>query len=333
MLFSKGQKTGRRGERGNLAVVTGIIAIPLAMIVVITIEMVSLTSEKARMQAAVDAAALAGARELAVAGGTARNANGFAETFAMNQVTDLAPRIAMTFTASQNTSGGFQVTGTGLRGSFFGNMVPPGGFKIEVNAVAEALNQAPLCVLALPENEEEEDEPSGLTAKAKSSIQATNCLVHSNGNMATENEGVIVAGTIQASRTATGTGYTPAANNGALKVRDPFKNRIIKAQGACRNLDPTPVPVNGTTTLTAGYHKSNIIVPGNAVLNLGPGNHYFCQGLKIRGNGRLVGSDVVLILDDEATFNATETSSISLTGRTTGDWAGFVIVATRGNEE
>jgi Flp pilus assembly protein TadG len=82
MLFSTSRKAKRRGERGNLVVITGVMAIPLSMIVVMTLEMVSLSSERARMQAAVDAAALAGARELAVAGGAARNASGFAEAFA-----------------------------------------------------------------------------------------------------------------------------------------------------------------------------------------------------------------------------------------------------------
>jgi hypothetical protein len=334
VLFSKGQKTGRRSERGNLAVVTGIIAIPLAMIVVITIEMVSLSSEKARMQAAVDAAALAGARELAVAGGAARNANGFAETFAMNQVTDLAPRIAMTFTASQNSNGGFQVTGMGLRGSFFGNMVPPGGFKIEVNAIAEALNQQPLCILALPENDDDAMAP-GLSAVVNSSIQANNCLVHSNGNMLTRQNAVIRAGTIQASRTATGRGFVPAANNGALRVRDPFKDRIIKRQNVCNNLNTTPISISGNSsqTLAAAVHKSNVIVSDNGTLILGPGEHYFCQNLRVLANGVVRGDNVVIIFDEEGTLHATQNSLISLTGRTTGDWAGFVIVASRDNEE
>ncbi len=334
MLFSKGQKTGRRGGRGNLAVVTGLIAIPLGMIVVITIEMVSLTSEKARMQAAVDAAALAGARELSVAGGSARNANGFAENFAMNQVIDLAPRIAMSFTASQNATG-FQVSGVGLRGSFFGNMVPPGGFKIEVNAVAEALNQAPLCVLALPENEDEEDEPSGLSALLNSSVQATNCLVHSNGNMLTRGKGAVAAGTIQASRTATGTGFSPAANSGALRVADPFRTRVIKRPFACNGLYQANLIVNGTSsvTLPAGIHKRAIQVSGSGVLTLGAGEHYFCSELRVQGSGTLKGDNVVLVFDEDETFHATESSTISLTGRTTGDWAGFVIVTTRDNDE
>lgn len=335
MLFSKGRKTDRRGERGNLAVITGLIAIPVAMIVVITIEMVSLSSEKARMQAAVDAAALAGAREMAVAGGTARNANGFAETFAMNQVVDLAPRIAMNFTANLNSTGGFEVSGLGVRGSFFGNMVPPGGFTIRVNAIAEALNQQPLCVLALPENEDDEEEPSGLSAIKDSSVQANNCLVHSNGNMTTQDKGAVTAGTIQASRSATGTGFSPAANNGALRLTDPFRGRRIKRANACDGFGTVNFVVSGTmnATLPAGVHNRNVLVWGNGKLVLGPGEHYFCKSFTVKGNGTLSGDNVVMMFDDDATFKASESSRLSLTGRTTGDWAGFVVVTTRDNEE
>ena len=332
MLFLTGRKAKRRGERGNLVVITGLMAIPLSMIVVMTLEMVSLSSEKARMQAAVDAAALAGARELAVAGGAARNASGFAEEFAFNQVTDLAPRVTMDFTAGQIASGGFQVSGIGVRGSFFGNLVPPGGFKIEVNAVAEALNQQPLCILALPEADE--DDP-GLSAIVSSSVEANNCLVHSNGDMETKNNALIKAGTIQAKRTATGSGYLPAANSGALRVVDPFLGRQIRRPNACNNLNPVPLNFagTGTSTLNAAVHKSAINVAGTATLILGPGEHYFCQNVTIRGNGTLRGDDVAMIFDDEGTFSASQNSKISLTGRTLGDWAGFVIVATRQNDE
>ncbi len=333
MLLSSGAKAKRRGERGNVVVITGLMAIPISMIVVMTLEMVSLTNEKSRMQAAVDAAALAGARELAVAGGEARNASGFAETFAFNQVTDLAPRVTMTFTASQ-TVNGFQVSGVGVRGSFFGNMVPPGGFKIEVNATAEALNRQPLCILALPENDDDDRTP-GLSAVVNSSIEADNCLVHSNGDMLTRDNALITAGTIQAKRTATGSGYRPDANSGALRVVDPFKNRIIKKAGACRTLNPIPLVVAGNNTLelTEAVHTREISVRGNATLTLRPGEHYFCQDVTIQGNGTLKGDNVVMIFDEEGTFQANQNSAISLSGRTSGNWAGFVIVASRQNDE
>jgi hypothetical protein len=333
VLYLTGRKAKRRGERGNLVVITGLMAIPISMIVVMTLEMVSLSSERARMQAAVDAAALAGARELAVAGGEARNASGFAETFAFNQVTDLAPRVTMTFTASQ-TVNGFQVSGVGVRGSFFGNMVPPGGFKIEVNATAEALNRQPLCILALPENDDDDRTP-GLSAVVNSSIEADNCLVHSNGDMLTRDNALITAGTIQAKRTATGSGYRPDANSGALRVVDPFRNRIIRRAGACRTLNPSPLVVAGNSTLqlAEAVHTREISVRGNATLTLLPGEHYFCQDVTIQGNGTLKGDNVVMIFDEEGTFQANQNSAISLSGRTIGNWAGFVIVAARQNDE
>jgi hypothetical protein len=333
VLLSSGAKAKRRGERGNVVVITGLMAIPISMIVVMTLEMVSLTNEKSRMQAAVDAAALAGARELAVAGGEARNASGFAETFAFNQVTDLAPRVTMTFTASQ-TVNGFQVSGVGVRGSFFGNMVPPGGFKIAVNATAEALNRQPLCILALPENDDDDQTP-GLSAVVNSSIQADNCLVHSNGDMLTRDNALITAGTIQAKRTATGSGYRPDANSGALRVVDPFRSRVIRRAGACRTLNPNALVVAGNNTdqLAAAVHTRAISVRGNATLTLLPGEHYFCQNVTIQGSGTLKGDNVVMIFDEEGTFQANNNSAISLSGRTSGDWAGFVIVASRQNDE
>ncbi|MFN8919377.1 MAG: hypothetical protein ACK5XZ_05895 [Hyphomonadaceae bacterium] len=253
----------------------------------------------------------------------------------MNQVVDLAPRIAMNFTANLNSTGGFEVAGVGVRGSFFGNMVPPGGFTIRVNAIAEALNQQPLCVLALPENEDDEEEPSGLSAIKDSSVQANNCLLHSNGNMTTQGKGAVTAGTIQASRSATGTGFSPAANNGALSLTDPFKARNIKRPAACPSTPPSPDVYSGSSAIDigAGVHQRAIIVSGNATVTLGPGDHHFCNGLTVGGSGTLQGTNVVMIFHDEETFNATESSKISLTGRTASEWAGFVIVASRDNEE
>jgi hypothetical protein len=328
LLRWPGWKIGRRSERGNLAVITGVIAIPLAMIIAMTMEMVSLTNERARMQAAVDAAALAGARELAVSGGDARNANGFAETFALNQVTDLSPRVAMEFKANQNVDGGFEVSGVGVRGSFFGNLVPPGGFTIRVSAVGEALNQQPLCVLALTSLKS-----PGLTAAGNSSIQASNCLVHSNGHLATTKDAQIKAGLIQATGSVTGSGFSPSPNSGALAVADPFLERTIKRKGACDGKPAAELEVTGGANfiLGAGVHNRPIRVDGHGTLTLQRGEHYFCRELINKNNGRLLGDDVVLIFDDKSSFQALQTATLSLTGRTSGDWAGFLIVGARDN--
>lgn len=312
--------------------ITALIVIPLGIIVAVAVEMGSLAQERARLQAAVDAAALAGAREQAVAGSNARNAKGFAESFAAEQVTDLAPRISMAFTASQNANGSFQVSGVGVRASLFGNMIPPGGFTIRVSAIAEALNQQPLCVLALPENDDD-GQQTGLSAIVNSSIQADNCLLHSNGSLLTSNNATVRAGTIQAARTVTGSGFVPAANSGALSIEDPFKTRSISRPNACSGTSPGDYLVNSIVwSLDPGVHNSNVVVSGTGRLTLRPGEYYFCKEFKVQGNGTLIGDNVVMIFDDNATLDLQGNSRISLTGRTTGDWAGFVIVASREND-
>lgn len=153
--------------------------------------------------------------------------------------------------------------------------------------------------------------------------------------MLTGANGTIRAGTIQANGTATGTGYAPVANSGALKVLDPFRTRSIRRSGVCYTLNPVPLTVSGNSsqTLAAAVHTRSIIVSGNATLALQPGEYYFCQGLRVRGNATLSGDNLVLIFDEEGTFSAADNSAISLTGRTSGDWAGFVVVSRRENDD
>ncbi|MFN8731552.1 MAG: pilus assembly protein TadG-related protein [Hyphomonadaceae bacterium] len=326
-----GRKTGRRSRHGNVAVITGLIAVPLAMVIAMTVEMLSLTNERARMQAAVDAAALAGAREFVIAGRDARSAKGFAEAFALNQVADLLPRVTMNFTANQNADGGFQVSGVGVRGSFFGNLVPPGGFTIRVSAVGEPLNRQPLCVLTLPLAPPRKE--VSLTARSNSSIQASNCLVHSNSTLLTSENAVIEAGTIQTTGTADGTGFSPAANTGAIGVSDPFAGRVMKRDCAGRWVGTSPLHYKGNSvaSLASGTLARELIVSGNATLTLGPGDHYFCGGVRVEGNATLKGDNVVMILEGAKGFIASESSTLSFTGRQTEDWAGFLLITDRAN--
>ena len=67
------------------------------------------------------------------------------------------------------------------------------------------------------------------------------------------------------------------------------------------------------------------------MLKLLPGDHYFCKRLDLLGNGRLEGDDVLLFFNFSFSLTAKDNSSVSLSGRRSGPWAGFVIVATRNN--
>lgn len=94
-----------RAQSGNLTVMAGIAIVPLAMIIAMTSELVSLSSEKALMQSAADAAALSGAQELILVGSNARQTPADVEKFAMAQVGTFASRAKVSFKAAQGNDG------------------------------------------------------------------------------------------------------------------------------------------------------------------------------------------------------------------------------------
>ena len=279
----------------------------------------------------MDAAALAGASQLAVSGNLANASFDYAENFALQQLQDLSPRLKMKFVAQQDESGGFVVDATGSRDSFFGNLVPPGGFTIRVKAIAETLSQQPLCILSLQNN----DHGVSIAANTSSAIRAQNCLIHANGEIQTRQNGTIQAGAIQSTGTATGVGFAPEAHSGALQVPDPFKDRSIPRASACQSGGSQLVKLygpRGRFALLPGVHREKIFVSGVSALLLMPGQHTFCAGLTVQGNSLLLGNDVVLIFD-EGSLVANDNVSIRLSGRETGPWAGFVVVSRRENDD
>lgn len=320
-----------RAQSGNLTIMAGLAIVPLAMIIAMTSELVSLSSEKALMQSAADAAALSGAQNLTLVGASARQSTEDVERFAMAQVGEFANRATVSFNASQGNDGSYTVDGLAVRPSFFGDLVPPGGFRIEVTSIAESMQVQPLCIIG-------DDASSGgkaITAANNSGILARNCLVHANSNFELTQNATVEAGTPRATGIASGSGFTPAANSGALKVNDPFKARAIAPPADCTSVadggKKTIATGAESVTLKPGIHRTEYNVTGQATLTLDPGEHYFCKGLKLRGQGRLEGDDVLLMFTGGNALDASQSSSVSLSGRQSGQWAGFVIVATRGN--
>ncbi|CAN1548397.1 Putative Flp pilus-assembly TadG-like, N-terminal [Caulobacteraceae bacterium] len=321
-----------RAQSGNLTIMAGIAIVPLAMIVAMTSELASLSSERALMQSAADVAALSGAQDLTLVGSNARQTPADVEKFAMAQVGTFASRATVSFKASQGNDGSYTVEGLAIRSSFFGDLVPKGGFRIEVKSIAESMQVQPLCVIG-----DADTMPDGIAISAigNSILRAQNCIVHSNSNFNLTGIATVEAGTSQAVGVATGTGFKPAANSGALKIDDPFKARKIEPPQTCASVPDggTKTIVTGaeSVTLKPGMHRTQYIVTGQATLTLEPGEHYFCKNLRIAGQGRLEGDDVLLMFTAGFSLQVTETGYVSLSGRQSGPWAGFVIVATRDN--
>ena len=318
-----------RGQRGNLSLIVAGSVIPLALLVAAGTELASLSSERALMQAAADAAALNGAQNLTVAGSSQRQSPAQVEAFAMAQVAEFATRATVSFTATQGNDGTYTVEGLAIRSSFFGDLVPPGGFRIEVIAVAEAMQAQPICVIG----DDASPGGTGISASQSSGIVASNCIIHSNSNFNLLQSATVEAGTARAAGAANGAGFNPAAQAGAMRLPDPFRTRTIAPPVPCTSVADggTEMITTGTRRLAPGMHRTEYTVGGDATLILEEGEHYFCDSLKLRGQGRLEGDNVLLMFMPGNALDASQNSYVSLSGRRSGNWAGFVIVATRGN--
>lgn len=318
----------RTEASGNLSLLTALLVTPSAIAIVIAIEMVSVSQERTLMQAAADAAALAGARDLMVAGSSQRSATSFAERFAIGQVGDFSRRARVRFQARVDKEGEFSIDGEAIRPSFFGDLVPPGGFHIRVRAVAENLVRQPLCILG----QNVDTSSNAISGNGTSSVVARGCVVHANGDIVMTNNARIQAGTVRTSGAIRGGSTDPVANIGALRITDPFQDRTISPPKPCNKVPDggTDVWRTGTLTLRPGMHKTQFVMRGDSVMKLLPGDHYFCSSSFITERSRLESQDAVMLFVDGG-LTVRDTATVSLRGRQSGNWAGFVIVTSDTN--
>jgi Flp pilus assembly protein TadG len=315
-----------RSRRGGVAVIFGIAVPVLAVIACGAVDLASVSSDKRKMQDVADAAALDGATQLSVA--NTEGAATRAQQFAMSQLTDVVTRVAVTpnvTTAGDASS--ITVALHGHRSSFFGNLLPVGGWNINVQATAQPLGRMPLCVLTTASAGASAG--GAMTMQDQSQTTATGCLVHSNSDLAVPAPANLVSGTAEAVGSASGQ-ISPAPQTGAPPIPDPFANLNLNIPATC---DPLDLLYDlGINILTPGVHCGNVTIRQNATAILLPGNHYFMKGvLSLQQNATLQGTDVVLIFDNQSYFQFQDSSQIKLQGRQSGPFAGFVIATTPSN--
>lgn len=317
-----------RDRAGNVALMTALAAPFLALAVMAAVETSSISSERALMQQAADAAALAAALDQSVAGrGSSRDVQAYVRHVAAAQLGDYPRHARVNFTAQSMAGGQIRVDGTATRSSMFGNRIPPGGYRIEVRAIAETASQVPICIVSLAATGSNRFQMTDT-----SRISATGCLVHSNRDIDLLGLAFLQADVIQATRGANGTGFAVPTNTGALRLRDPFEVIPMPSTAGCPATIATRTFASGQSTLPAGVHCDHIIVQNAAQLTLGPGEHIFRGRLRVRQNATLRGDDVALFFMNTST-NAefVNAATVDLSGRRSGIYAGFVMVMARGN--
>ncbi|HEY2708974.1 MAG TPA: TadE/TadG family type IV pilus assembly protein [Caulobacteraceae bacterium] len=315
-----------RAKRGGTAVIFALSFPALALLACGAIDLAGVNGDRSSMQDSADATALAMAKQLGVS--TTAGLTNRATAYADAQLGPVLTRdgAVVTTTISPDNSS-VTVAIDGSRNSFFGNLLPPGGWKMHAQATASTVGELPLCVLS-----------SGaagtgdVTMQQTSLLTAKNCLVQSNGNITADSGTNLTAGLAQAVGTASGP-ITPSPQAGAPAIGDPFASMAMPAPllPVCLPLDITQL-INLVLPSLVSPHCADIVVKSGTTMILAPGVHYFAKGtLRMEENSTLKGTNVTLVFADDASFAFTDSSTIDLTGSTSGPYAGFVIATTRTN--
>lgn len=292
------------------------------------IELTQVLLDKKLTQDTADAAALMGAGQLGV---SPAGVNQRAQNFALSELWNVANHAAVTASAVVNGDGSFTVSVDTQRASFFGSLLPPGGFHTHVEATAKGANSTPICVLALNSAglpPTSSDAATLLHVAQSSTLSAPACLVHSNlGITVDAGQAGLTASSVEAVAMATGA-ISPSPLQSAPPISDPFSSLNVEPPTSCASANPQNVNASQSQTLPAGMHGA-LSASGSAVITLAPGEHYFCSAVNMNDQSVLTGTDVVLVFDNNATLNLGGSSLANLSGRQSGPLAGFVLVTDR----
>lgn len=316
-------------QGGQIALIFALALPALALVAAGAVDLMNVHASRSRVQDVADAAALAGASELGLA---------IAEDAAISRAAAFVDAHVAEWhrppTLSQDISvialEGRRVVQVRLDGhspSFFGNLLPPGGWKYQAVSQAVSVGVMPLCVLITGT-----DKDKVLNVRDSGRLQAPACLVHSNRDILVEG-GRIAAAAVQAVTSARGM-ISPVAGTGAASIADPFVEMVLDEDQRCPGSPRLEVVRTGTVRLAPGTHCGGYSMNGDSNLILEPGEHWFLGGhLIIKDDAHLTGSDVVLLFDKKSKFEFRDQSQVNLDGRKTGAYAGMVLVATRGNTQ
>jgi len=312
----------RPDNRGSVITFFAFSLPVLAVVMVAASELAEVETAKTELQQAVDSAALKGAQELQLDQSSATTTR--AQLMADQLANPLRTRWSVQTTAQADISAAsMTVTQNATRGSLFGSLLPPGGFNLSATATARSNLSTPLCVLAL-----QAGSTQILSVQNSSQLTASGCLVQSDSDLAVGSTASVSAGAARSVGAATGN-IAPSPVTDSPSVPDPFSSLTITVPTTCTDQG---LVVNGgqTGTLAAGVHCGNVIATGSGVLTLGPGEHYFqhCE-LSATGTGGISGTNVAIILDNGSSLVFSGGATISLEGRESGPFAGFVMISDR----
>lgn len=311
-------------ESGNIAILFAVLGALLIGAAGIAFDFSRWSMQRAQLQEAADAGAIAGAVELGLGGQNVVNrAKTRAQKLAKsNQFGDLAaidPAVSVNKTAQTVT---VSLSAPAVRG--LSKLIVHQAPTLDATATAKVAGKTVACIYALNPTA-----PQALKGNGSALVQGTNCAIYVNSSAgdALVNSGTISAALICVVGGYTGGGYTPTPLTGCPPVADPFAALAIPAPGGCT---ATNAQFTSNAGIGPGVYCGGIRVTGNATLTLAPGQYHIVDGaLKIASGASVVGDEVVFILSGTATVEISGSGAALTTPPVSGALAGYSIVQDR----
>lgn len=314
----------RTSRDGNVSVLFALLAVVILGGAGLGLDYALWTKQRAEIQEAADAGALAGAVELGRGGG---------DVISRAEATAIAIGNANTFGATRSAVATAQADAVARTVRV--NLALPGRRSISaillntdpmINATATArvVDRVIACIYALNPTS-----AKSMFGNGSALLEGTNCAIQVNSSDAgaLDNTGTIKATHICVTGGYNGSGYTPTPRAGCPVADDPFIDVVIPAPGPCAS---TGLSVTASVTLSPGVYCGGISITSNAVVTLTPGVYHIVDGaLSIAGGGSVIGDDAVFVLSGTASIDIAGNGKVRTTPPASGPLAGFSIVQDR----
>lgn len=326
---------GFAGEcSGQVAVIFGVCAIPVAIAASIALDMASSSLIKSELQTAADSAVLAAARRLAIGAEESDKEELALETFYSNlspALQDLivgSPQVDVDF-PSKTIKLAVSVTTNTLLSNLAADKIVVG-----VKAAAAISDGTPICLMALNPSAQ-----GALSIQGTADIIADGCAIQVNSD---DDEALYQNGSASVSADSycvqggySGSNYTPTPRENCAAENDPLEDEFAAdwaAEGidsmACTytNLAQINTSASTITNLSPGVYCGGLTIK-KGIVQLQTGQIYvFRDGpLEIQAHGTLQGTEVVVLFDgDNTTRLVTQAgASVVTSARSSGSFQGI----------
>jgi len=320
----------RRDVRGSTMVIFALALPAIIAAVGAAVDFGFMTVQKNHLQEAVDAAALAAAREANLANadkmqirqvaGTVLKANLDKAGGGVRFMTRVIPKpLSVEVVAKQRSKLFFTAEILGKETA-----------TVRARAVARVFGGVPVCVIGL-----DEQASSTVSLDSNAKLTAKTCAVYSNSKsssgLSSKSNAVLEAELICSSGGEVGGSwnYKPAALTDCPPVEDPLAKRPAPPIGGCKakNLEVKDM----TWTLQPGVYCGGLRIDGNARVKFQPGVYFIKDGpFNVDSNSIIEGEFVGFYLTGKgSTFRFASNAKVTLTAPKDGPMAGLLFFEDR----